>query len=100
MPLDPHEALELELRERIAFLESREVCAAAHDNVETCGYCQRDAMAFRLDAYMIAESLAYEQVMESGRLLKWIRTERVNAPMVNQRIDEFFGAPASGETAK
>lgn len=44
MPLDPHEALELELRERIAFLESREVCAAAHDNVDTCGYCQRDAL--------------------------------------------------------
>ena len=33
----------LELHEKVAFLESREVCAAAHDNVETCGYCQRDA---------------------------------------------------------
>jgi len=30
------------LNEKIAFLESREVCGAAHDNVETCGYCQRD----------------------------------------------------------
>ena len=33
----------LELHEKVAFLESREVCAAAHDDVETCGYCQRDA---------------------------------------------------------
>jgi hypothetical protein len=32
----------LELRERVAFLESPEVCAAAHDDVQECGYCQRD----------------------------------------------------------
>jgi hypothetical protein len=32
----------LTLRERIAFLESPEVCAAAHDDVQECGYCQRD----------------------------------------------------------
>ena len=32
----------LELRERVAFLESPEVCAAAHDDVSECGYCQRD----------------------------------------------------------
>jgi hypothetical protein len=32
----------VEMHEKIAFLESREVCAAAHENVETCGYCQRD----------------------------------------------------------
>lgn len=45
----------LSLRERIAFLESREVCTVAHDHVETCGYCQRDALraeneALRKDA--------------------------------------------------
>lgn len=34
----------LTLSEKIAFLESREVCAAAHDRVEPCGYCQRDAL--------------------------------------------------------
>ena len=34
----------LSLHEQVAALESREVCAAAHDNVETCGYCQRDAL--------------------------------------------------------
>jgi hypothetical protein len=32
----------LTLRERVAFLESPEVCAAAHDDVSECGYCQRD----------------------------------------------------------
>jgi hypothetical protein len=29
----------------VAALESREVCTVAHENVETCGYCQRDALA-------------------------------------------------------
>ena len=32
----------LTFRERVAFLESPEVCAAAHDDVSECGYCQRD----------------------------------------------------------
>lgn len=31
-----------ELEEQVAALESREVCTAPHDNVEECGYCQRD----------------------------------------------------------
>ena len=35
----------LELKERCAALESREVCAVAHDDVDTCGYCQRDALS-------------------------------------------------------
>ena len=34
----------LSLREQVAALESREVCTVAHENVETCGYCQRDAL--------------------------------------------------------
>ncbi len=33
------------LRKQIAALESHEVCTAAHDHTETCGYCQRDALA-------------------------------------------------------
>jgi hypothetical protein len=37
-------ALVRELQENVAFLESREVCGAAHDNVEACGYCQRDGL--------------------------------------------------------
>ena len=35
----------LALKEHCAALESREVCAVAHEDVETCGYCQRDALA-------------------------------------------------------
>ena len=38
----------LALKEHCAALESREVCTVAHDDVETCGYCQRDALAARL----------------------------------------------------
>jgi hypothetical protein len=45
MTRDEYEGMRQEiltLKERVAFLESREVCAVAHENVETCGYCQRD----------------------------------------------------------
>jgi uncharacterized protein YciW len=34
----------LQLKERCAALESREVCTVAHENVETCGYCQLDEL--------------------------------------------------------
>jgi hypothetical protein len=34
----------LDAKEQVAALESREVCTVAHDNVETCGYCQRDEL--------------------------------------------------------
>ena len=34
----------LDAKEQVAALESREVCTVAHENVETCGYCQRDAL--------------------------------------------------------
>lgn len=37
-----------DLMEQLAFAQSPEVCTVAHDNVETCGYCQRDALAARL----------------------------------------------------
>ena len=37
----------LTLHEQVAMLESREVCAAAHEDVEECGYCQRDRLAAR-----------------------------------------------------
>ena len=37
-----------DLMEQVAALESREVCAAAHDNVEECGYCQRDRLQAKL----------------------------------------------------
>ena len=37
-----------DLMEQLAAAQSQEVCTVAHDNVETCGYCQRDALAARL----------------------------------------------------
>ncbi len=41
----------LELHAEISMIKSPEVCAAAHDNVETCGYCQRDKIAEALKKY-------------------------------------------------
>lgn len=49
--LETAKAENIALHEKIAFLESREVCAAAHENVETCGYCQRDNLAKALKRY-------------------------------------------------
>ena len=55
---DMIERLEAEIRtlrnyvvaaqEEIASLESREVCTYPHDNVEECGYCQRDRLRVEL----------------------------------------------------
>jgi len=39
----------LDLHAQVSTLESREVCTVAHDgDVETCGYCQRDALQAQL----------------------------------------------------
>lgn len=40
-----------DLHARLAFAESPEVCTVAHENVETCGYCQRDALSKTLADY-------------------------------------------------
>lgn len=45
----------LALHEQVAALQSREVCTQPHDNVETCGYCQRDAL--RKDADRMRKAL-------------------------------------------
>lgn len=34
----------IDLKEQVAAPQSREVCTVAHEDVETCGYCQRDAL--------------------------------------------------------
>ena len=47
MRYDRCQTLEIEnakLHEQIAALESREVCTTQHENVEECGYCQRDRL--------------------------------------------------------
>ena len=53
----------LALREQVAALESREVCTVAHDNVETCGYCQRDDIRITL-----AELNAEKQALDIVRI--------------------------------
>lgn len=42
----------LGLHERIAFAESPEGCGSAHENTDSCGYCQRDAIAKQRDALL------------------------------------------------
>jgi len=49
---DSHQREAIRLHEQVSFLESREVCAAAHENVETCGYCQRDTLKAALAAIL------------------------------------------------
>jgi len=78
----------LELRERVAFLESREVCTVAHDNVETCGYCQRDAAEARLAQ---AEDWLREMVgelLDSGK------------PTVAGLIEGFLRTAGSADAAQ
>jgi hypothetical protein len=137
----------LTLKEHIAFLESREVCAAAHDNVEACGYCQRDALAieltdhkdltfkstvairaleselaelrehlkverqqhseccadyvdavFRLDAYMIAESLAVSHIMTLNRELNhWADYCDCDCDACRDLANTIPGSPAPKE---
>lgn len=41
----------LAIKEHCAALESREVCTVAHEDVETCGYCQRDALSKDAERY-------------------------------------------------
>lgn len=55
----------LALKEYCAALESREVCTVAHEDVETCGYCQRDALRKDADRYRwLRENVGY--VIDGG----------------------------------
>jgi hypothetical protein len=76
--IDALTAENLSLREQVAALESREVCTVAHENVETCGYCQRDALtadnaALREERALIiqraenAEAALVAEVAKNGR---------------------------------
>ena len=56
----------LALKEQCAALESREVCSVAHDDVETCGYCQRDAAEARLDDTQYRLALALGAMKKQG----------------------------------
>ena len=66
---DEHVAEVLDLRAQISTLESREVCAAAHDNVETCGYCQRDALLIHIQNLNITFAKAHMAGAEASQTL-------------------------------
>jgi hypothetical protein len=75
--IDALTAENLSLREQVAALESREVCTVAHENVETCGYCQRDALtaenaALREERALIIQRAenAEAALVESDALLR------------------------------
>lgn len=72
----------LSLREQVAALESREVCTVAHENVETCGYCQRDALA--------AENAALRKDAEARSLYDRTAAAQgfTNAPHWNELAEE------------
>lgn len=59
-----------DLMEQLAAAQSQEVCTVAHENVETCGYCQRDALT--------AESAA----LRDERALIIQRAEKAEAALV------------------
>ena len=51
------------LHEQVAALESREVCTAPHENVEECGYCQRDRLQ--------AECEKLRAALEAWKMARW-----------------------------
>jgi hypothetical protein len=69
--------LELDLREQISALESREVCAAAHENVDTCGYCQRDS---------IHKSLMRLSMAMGNPCLDWKDDQSIQDALINEAI--------------
>jgi hypothetical protein len=66
-----------DLMEQLAAAQSREVCTVAHENVETCGYCQRDMLtaenaALREERALIIQRAenAEAALVESDALLR------------------------------
>lgn len=80
----------LALREQIAALESREVCTVAHDNVGTCGYCQRDALLARVEAA--------EKAIE--RVLPAKAREHIDCWKVNYGLDRYDKVTAARRWAE
>lgn len=71
-----------DLHEQVAALQSREVCTVAHDDVEVCGYCQRDALQlYRREVTSLLEDW----------LTAW--TWALDERNVVQRTQEFLHGP-------
>ena len=64
--IDALTAENLSLREQVAALESREVCTVAHENVETCGYCQRDALTAENAALRSRLAVTLDMLKKNG----------------------------------
>ena len=73
----------LELHEKVAFLESREVCAAAHDNIDECGYCQRDRADTQLARALEAMRTARDELDQCSSLT----TNHTTIPHICNAID-------------
>jgi len=81
----------LDLHAQVSTLESREVCTVAHDgDVETCGYCQRDALQ--------AQLLEHAEVCKEGpHPLTALRAEverltKANSNLVSRAEESAFNA--------
>lgn len=73
----------LDLHAQISMLKSPEVCAAAHENVEECGYCQRDAAMESLANQQNATQLALARIEELERDQKLLLTLRDSYEMAS-----------------
>jgi hypothetical protein len=58
----------VDLHEQVALLQSREVCTVAHDDVETCGYCQRDHQVELFGAWQVRD-------VAQGKEIKGLQTQ-------------------------
>ena len=85
-----------DLMEQLAAAQSREVCTVAHENVETCGYCQRDALtaenaALREERALIiqraenAEAALVAEVAKNGRHAMRVTIAQLEARLANVR---------------
>jgi hypothetical protein len=76
----------LTLHEKVSALESREVCGAAHDNVETCGYCQRDGLIGLIQ--LLSHNKDIPESIRSNMLMNHRFIDAVGSPAKRQCVGE------------
>jgi polyhydroxyalkanoate synthesis regulator phasin len=69
-PMSALRAENLALHEQVAALESREVCTVAHEDVWTCGYCQRDRLRSALERATELIDHMLEGMIIDGRIAR------------------------------
>ncbi len=85
--IDALTAENLSLREQVAALESREVCTVAHENVETCGYCQRDALTAENAALRDERALLVQRAENAEAALVEAEQEYQDARIVRKQLE-------------